>query len=781
MPFGKRSHLRLWKPKSAIDDSTLGELSGDQVMEGMVKEVNNLSQMETGDLLTVDELRNLEKRFPGTLRVIPSRWVTTQKTPSTVRARIVIKDIAGKNSDSARTLGISSPTPSADALFTVLGIAGCRNSVVAGADVSHAFMATPLRKRDVVMKFPLSVSTVSGDPLYLHLGKALNGLRKASQEWICFVEETVKVLGLQSCSLEPCLFSGMLESGPCLLLVYVDDFLCIAPSEEDVDRIFGVIEKRVELKRTGLIRSSQDGGGSLRFIGRVVSRRKGESSITVSLPEDYLDETFKAYGLSGKGSVSPPDVSVHVEKEGGLPLSPEAYSRFRSALGKVAWMTQTRQDLRAYVSILATQQATPTNHTEQGLRSLLRYLQNDMGVIVRLPASSQVLLQSKYFPDRRHLVCFSDASHAPLRTTKRRGISGGVLAVDGFVVKTLCRHQQLVSLSSMESELFALQSVAQEMTSLGKFLARVYRSFNEEETQEIPGVLFSDSESSLKLLRNMDTPKRSRHLEIRVEWLKARVADGQLILAFRKGVENPSDLLTKCLGSAAFGIHRESLGFETLTGPLSSLVDSCKQRVIVEVCCRKQSNIQLACRKFGMSYVGVTENMQSERVFQEVRRYLLNFAHDHVFVHVSTPCSSGSPLRHLSGGSTSKVELEWFEVFPCVLKYLKLGKHSSFELPWNNEIWHHDLCKKVLKQAGHKYDVPVKLCMTGLCAKGGEPIGKVLGFTSTSESFVFALRCFATCKCAKHASFMQVGWTETGFYTSKLADAIVRGAIKTLQ
>ena len=751
-------------------------------MESMVKEVNNLSQMETGDLLTVDELRNLEKRFPGTLRVIPSRWVTTQKTPSTVRARIVIKNIAGKNSDSARTLGISSPTPSADALFTVLGIAGCRNSVVAGADVSHAFMATPLRKRDVVMKFPLSVSTVSGDPLYLHLGKALNGLRKASQEWICFVEETVKVLGLQSCSLEPCLFSGMLESGPCLLLVYVDDFLCIAPTEEDVDRIFGVIEKRVELKRTGcLIRSSQDGGGSLRFIGRVVSRRKGESSITVSLPEDYLDETFKAYGLSGKGSVSPPDVSVHVEKEGGLPLSPEAYSRFRSALGKVAWMTQTRQDLRAYVSILATQQATPTNHTEQGLRSLLRYLQNDMGVIVRLPASSQVLLQSRYFPDRRHLVCFSDASHAPLRTTKRRGISGGVLAVDGFVVKTLCRHQQLVSLSSMESELFALQSVAQEMTSLGKFLARVYRSFNEEETQEIPGVLFSDSESSLKLLRNMDTPKRSRHLEIRVEWLKARVADGQLILAFRKGVENPSDLLTKCLGSAAFGIHRESLGFETLTGPLSSLVDSCKQRVIVEVCCRKQSNIQLACRKFGMSYVGVTENMQSERVFQEVRRYLLNFAHDHVFVHVSTPCSSGSPLRHLSGGSTSKVELEWFEVFPCVLKYLKLGKHSSFELPWNNEIWHHDLCKKVLKQAGHKYDVPVKLCMTGLCAKGGEPIGKVLGFKSTSESFVFALRCFATCKCAKHASFMQIGWTETGFYTSKLADAIVRGAIKTLQ
>ncbi|CAE7624330.1 unnamed protein product [Symbiodinium sp. CCMP2592] len=709
LPFGKRSHLRLWKPSSAVDDSTLGELSGDQVMEGMVKEVNNLSHMETGDLLTASELQSLEKRFPGTLKVIPSRWVTTQKTPTTVRARIVIKDIAGKNSESARALGISSPTPSADALFTVLGVAGCRDCVIAGADVSHAFMATPLRERDVVMRFPLSVSSVSGDPLYLHLNKALNGLRKASQEWIYFVGETVKVLGLQSCSLEPCLFSGMLESGPCLLLVYVDDFLCIAPTKEDADHIFEVIEKKVELKRTGLINSSKDGGGTLRFIGRVISRRKGESSITVSLPEDYLDETFKAYGLSGKGSSSPPDVAVHVEKLDGVPLSPEAYARFRSALGKVAWMTQTRQDLRAYVSILATQQATPTNHTEHGLRALLRFLKNDMCVVVRLPAASDVLAPSQHYQGKRHLVCFSDASHAPLRCTKRRGISGGVLTLDGCVIKTLCRHQQLVSLSSMESELFALQSVAQEMSSLGKFMARVFMSFRESEEVELPGILYSDSESALKLLRNLDTPRQSRHLEIRVEWLKARVAAGSLVLAFKKGIENPSDLLTKCLGSSAFGIHREALGFESLSGPLASLCNHEKRLVMVEVCCRPQSSVQGACRRVGMSYVGVTENMQSDSVFKEVRRYLLNFACDCVFVHVSTPCSSGSYLRRFSGGSSSKSDWEWFEVFPCVLKYLKLGKHSSFELPWNNEIWQHDLCQKVLKKAGHTFDVPVRL------------------------------------------------------------------------
>ena len=233
----------------------------------------------------------------------------------------------------------------------------------------------------------------------------------------------------------------------------------------------------------------------------------------------------------------------------------------------------------------------------------------------------------------------------------------GEITLDGCVIKTLCRHQQLVSLSSMESELFALQSVAQEMSSLGKFMARVFTSFRKNVDTELPGILYSDSESALKLLRNMSTPRQSRHLEVRIEWLKARVSKGSLVLAFRKGIENPSDLLTKCLGSSIFGIHREALGFEVMSGPLASLCDHEKRLVLVEVCCRKQSSIHDACRKFGMSYVGVTENMQSYSMFQDVRRYLLNFAYDCVFVHVSTPCSSGSYLRRFSGGSSLEVGL----------------------------------------------------------------------------------------------------------------------------
>ena len=60
------------------------------------------------------------------------------KTPETVRVRFVVKDVAGKNPASARSLGISSPTPSADALFLLLGLTGERDAALGSADVSHA-------------------------------------------------------------------------------------------------------------------------------------------------------------------------------------------------------------------------------------------------------------------------------------------------------------------------------------------------------------------------------------------------------------------------------------------------------------------------------------------------------------------------------------------------------------------------------------------------------------------------------------------------------------------
>ena len=62
--------------------------------------------------------------------------------------------------------------------------------------------------------------------------------------------------------------------------------------------------------------------------------------------------TFLDYGVT-RGSENVPDISGHLEKtltdsNFQKPVSDEAYSRFRKALGKLLWLSQVRHDLRRH-------------------------------------------------------------------------------------------------------------------------------------------------------------------------------------------------------------------------------------------------------------------------------------------------------------------------------------------------------------------------------------------------------------------------------------------------
>ena len=138
-------------------------------------------------------------------------------------------------------------------------------------------------------------------------------------------------------------------------------------------------------------------------------------------------------------------------------------------------------------------------------------------------------------------------------------------------------------------------------------------------------------------------------------------------------------------------------------------------------------------------------------------------------------------LYEIFSNSTTETDWQWFEMFPCVLKYLRLGNESSFELPWNNKIWGFDLCQQTLKKAGHGHYTGVKLCQTGAKSAAGNPIGKTLCFSSTSVKFVERLnRLFSKCHCSVHATFLETDWAQTAFYNRKLAKAIVLGAQEAL-
>ena len=79
---------------------------------------------------------------------------------------------------------------------------------------------------------------------------------------------------------------------------------------------------------------------------------------------------------------------------------------------------------------------------------------------------------------------------------------------------------------------------------MGKMLGRILFSFKELESSEVPEVLRTDSELSIKLLRGLNLPRKSRHLEIWIEWFREKVELGELKTHYERGSNNPADALT---------------------------------------------------------------------------------------------------------------------------------------------------------------------------------------------------------------------------------------------
>ena len=302
--------------------------------------------------------------------------------------------------------------------------------------------------------------------------------------------------------------------------------------------------------------------------------------------------------------------------------------------------------------------------------------------------------------------------------------------------------------------------------------------------------LESDSSSALQLVRSMDVPRRSRHIEIRLHWLREQMREGLLKLRHRSGVENPADLFTKCLSAKAFYKHRYALGIvvpDGLTAELAELRELCVlQQVltqgssiaIVELCCSEHSNLRKVCEVSKVPYIGVVAKVQSSgtlsRVAVCIRQWKNSSCPPWVHIHASTPCGSGSPLRNFNQDSVTEKDQEWDEIINAIGGYFKHADSCSFELPERNAIWSRPETVNLLESFDMRHQALVRLCKTGCQNKDGIPIGKTLKFVSNSIGFSTNLHSkLSTCTCQIHAELNQINYTETAFYNRKLARYIL--------
>lgn len=134
-----------------------------------------------------------------------------------------------------------------------------------------------------------------------------------------------------------------------------------------------------------------------------------------------------------------------------------------------------------------------------------------------------------------------------------RSTPGYVFRLFGNTVSWASRKQSTVSLSSTEAEYIALTEAICEQKWIKKLLTE-FKIDSEE-----PVVIFEDNQSCIKIADEPKERKRMKHLDIKYNFIREVIANGEVQLEFKPTNEQVADIMTKGLWRNLFIKHRVSL------------------------------------------------------------------------------------------------------------------------------------------------------------------------------------------------------------------------------
>ena len=527
--------IKVEVPSEVNDELTGLALDHSQVVEGMKTEVRQLESLKVGKNMTESEARKLAKEKG--VKILTSRWVNTQKTPTLARCRLVVRDFAS-GAESAFRSGIYAPTSSLDSLRCVLALASLWDLWLITSDVSTAFMYAEVEEDacDLVL-LPSNIS-FKGERVVCLLFKAMNGLRRAPLLWFYQLQRTIYTLGGED-TFESTLSRIPTKRGVILLLVYVDDLLIASQDQQEGENLLKKLMEIWKMKITGRINCQKK--GALQFLGRSIYRAQdGESSLYFGVSREYMVGIFESWGeniKTGHVGLMPKLEDVHkefVKKFGEEPLTEKGIQRYRRVLGQLAWAALSRADLSFPISFLSRFQAKPNPAAEQCMRVFMKWLSGNLHFVQRMPAP-----QCPHTGESKEIVSFCDASWG------LDSVSGAIFVYRGCCIKFFSRKQEVPALSSAEAEIISIVDTAKEMVSLGMLLQTMIQGIPLDPlgmplqtTGEMGLTMFNDAKAAISMGKMDGLLRRVRHLELRVKYCQRLYRRRQLSLTHWRGDEN---------------------------------------------------------------------------------------------------------------------------------------------------------------------------------------------------------------------------------------------------
>ena len=347
-------------------------------------------------------------------------------------------------------------------------------------------------------------------------------------------------LGFTRCDVDQAVFFKQDGEKLTIVMVHVDDFTIVATAHFLIDGLKTNIAKHIKI--TDL--------GELHWILGIEIQRTRENRQIFLLQRSYIESILQRYGLDDIKPVSlPMETNVRLSSAQS-PTTTEEFTRmqnipYHEAVGSLMYASlRTCPDITYAVQTVSRFSTKPGLPHWEAVKQIFRYLKG-----------TKDLWQS-YGGKKKELIGYADADGN--MAEDRHAISGYAFLLHGGAVSWSAKRQEIISLSTTESEYIAATYAAKEALWLRSLLSQTF-DINLEST-----ILFSDNQSAIALTQDHQYHARTKHINIQFHFICWIVENGSLRLVYCPTDEMVANTFTKALPSPKVKHFAKELGLVSI-------------------------------------------------------------------------------------------------------------------------------------------------------------------------------------------------------------------------
>lgn len=371
------------------------------------------------------------------------------------------------------------------------------------------------------------------------LDKCIYGTVQSARQWAKKFKQTLKKIDFEVSSLDPCLMIRKSEKGTVILCIYVDDVLMIG-DKEAINSATEDIMKEFSIRKEGKLYD---------YLGCIINFDENNETGTIHQPYtlqklenkfNKLVENIRKTDLpSAPGSIlkRPTELDIKIDEK--------LQNLYRSGVGILLYLTKyTRPDISNAVREHSKMMDGATMDQYKSLLRLIKFVIDTKNQMLKMKVQRRDGIFS--------ITGYSDADYAGDKDT-RRSISGLIIYLCGIPITWRSKGQKAVTLSSTESEYYALSELCSEIIFVKQILEFV------QVEVEYPIIVRVDNVGAMFLANNPVLSQRTKHISVRQHFIREFVEDGIIKVIFVKSRNNDADIFTKNLSKELFEKHKKRI------------------------------------------------------------------------------------------------------------------------------------------------------------------------------------------------------------------------------